>query len=619
MKHCHIFRTIIVLDFMAHSHASEISTFFAGLATRAKLLSIPTSLYNETFATVQYYRFILNQNASLARCISRELGWDKGVGRFVDDEGCSYFGWTFYWSISGMLLILILLISGIGFGIGRMFCECCCKPCGCPRCGGTKPTTTYSAAWTRMNYITYFMLLASLFSLTIIGSLITVDAVDQFTQTIKVIVRALDSLSSLCNTTVRKTWALVPTAQSQVETLNHRFDELELVNVSSAAFSASLQITLTAAKNLAFLIDGCTTNDMCNNISAWNVCYNGQHVSSSGSAALLSSGSLNPACFGSNGSFHGCPCCANCSNSVELIQSARSKIPVRWEALDKRMSKIEAGDIIRAAASDAQIPLRRTMQSVDEVAEHFKYFNLDAVNVNGLLFGVVWVPGWVILALFKIGTGMTSFQDRGSTRNLGMRGQHLIWTAFVFGILWVCVVVLPLFTFLSLFSIPLSSTCNALARAHEESFWRAVLGKTLDGQEHIPLNMTDIIIDCLLLNKGVSKYYTKSTEAAFQLLQNPKYQIPGSVINEYFSIEAQAAPFKISTGTVQFRPSKLYYLECFCLIFHLQSDWINNSSITDMQFNSIGNCSNSKKSDCEQDFITYQVCCKSLDKHSTML
>ncbi len=546
MKSCPVYSAIFFV-FIAGANASDLSTRFSALATSAKFLSIPTSLRNETYATVHFHRFLINQRIFISQCIFRELGWNKGAERFVDDEGCSYFGWTLVWSVLALMMILVLLTSCIGFGTGRMFCSCCCKPCGCAQCGGSKPTMTYSVAWVMMNYIIYGLFLASLVSLIVIGSIITVDLIQYSTQTTSVVSKAFDSLSSLSHRTTLKAWGLIPKAEGYVETLNNRFDQLELVGASSAAFSQALHETLTEAEKLALLVDGCTATDMCSDNSVWNECHNGQHASLGGSAALLSSGGFNPACFDLNGNFQGCPCCANCSNVVGLIQRARSNIPLNWIALDKRLPMQVVRNVFHTAASDTQTALENTMLFVKEVARVFWYFKIPAENISGLLFGIMWAPGWLISVMLTVGVYMTQHKSRGRYRNFGTIGQRLIWTALAIGILWVCIVVLPLFAILSIFSIPLSSTCNSLASAHEESYLRAVLHNTtvIDGERS---NLTDIVIDCLLLNRSVSKYYSKSAEAAFQAFKHSSYQISGSLMKEFFSIENQTAPFKHSRG-----------------------------------------------------------------------
>jgi hypothetical protein len=530
---------------IAKSDASEISTRLAALAASTKLLSMPSSLHNETYVTIQFHKLLMNETTFLTLCIARELGWKRGAEGFFDNEGCEYFEWTLLWSSFGWIMILVLLISCIGFGTGRVYCECCCKTCGCAQCGGNKPTMTYSVARAVTIYTIYFMLLATLLPLLMMGSLVTVEVIYYLTQTSSAVSGALNSLSSLSNRTALKTWELVQKAERHIETMTSRFDQLELVAASSAAFAQALNATLLATRSLAYLVDGCTAADNCDNNSAWNECHYGHHESPSGSAAFLSTGRLNPACFGVNGSFRGCPCCVNCSNAVKLIQSASSNVPLNWTALDRRIPLKEARHALHAAASGTQNSLKNTMlfaNEVDRIFQHLKTPALIAANAGGLLFGI----GFFVSIVLVLGISMASRKDRGGCRNFGTSGQRLIWAAFVLGIVWVCAVVLPLFAVLSIFSIPLSSTCKALDSGHEESYLRAVLENAVT--EYQGPNMAEMIISCLLLNRSVSKYYSNDIDSVFQSLQHPKGQISGSMMKKYFAIEGQTAPFKESRG-----------------------------------------------------------------------
>ncbi len=190
------------------------------------------------------------------------------------------------------------------------------------------------------------------------------------------------------------------------------------------------------------------------------------------------------------------------------------------------------------------------MQFVNEVKSALWYFTISARSaeqMGGFLFLIIWAPGTLVTVMSVVGMCMSSERDRGGCRNFGTSGQRMIWTVSAIGILWACLVLIPLFVILSAFSIPLSSTCNSLASAHEESYFRAVLGNTVM-EKQLP-NMTDIVIDCLILNKSVFKYYSNRVEAAFQPIQNPKYQVSGSLLKKYFSTDVPAAPFQRSIGT----------------------------------------------------------------------
>ena len=542
MTNCrHLFRAIIFM-LIANSDASEISSGFANLATRAKLLSIPISLRNETNATMQLHKLLINRRNVLIKCITHQFEWNSGTDEFGVNEGCSFFRWTLVWTFIGLMMILVLLMSCVGFGAGRIFLGCCCKPCGCAQCGGIKPTTTYSVAWVVAAYIIYFVLLLSLFSLMIIGSLVFFDAIDNLTNTVSVVSAVLDSLSSLTNRTALKTWGLVPETVRHVGTLNDRFNQLEIVSSSSVTFYQALYAVLIEAEKLAFLIEGCLIGQ-CNSDS---VCS--EYSNACGSATLLDSCRVNPECPDLNGSSPHCPCCANCSSMVRLVESARSNIPLNWTTLDRRIPIEEVTRAFHAAANDTQTALEKTMLLANAIDSAFWYFRFPvsyAEKSSGLLFGIIWAPGWFVLFMLVVGMCMAPY--KGSK---GTRGQYLIWTVFAIGVLWVCIVLLPLFAMLSIFSIPLSSTCNSLARAHEVSYLREVFGNSIpsvaDGPES---NTTDIIIDCLLLDKSVAKYYSNDLEAAFRLFQSPNYQISSSVMNLYFSIETQAAPFKYMRGS----------------------------------------------------------------------
>ena len=247
---------------------------------------------------------------------------------------------------------------------------------------------------------------------------------------------ALDSLSSLNHTTAMKAWGLVPKAEDDAETLNNLFDQLEQVITSSVAFSQALQATQTEAKNLAFLIDGCTTTDKCIDNSVWNECYRRQHVSSSGSAAVLSSGSLNPACFGLDGNFHGCPCCSNCSTMVESIQITGSNVLLNWTALDNQIPKKVVRSVFHAAAYGTRKSLENSKLFVNEVCGVFWYFKILAINaqhITGVLCSIVWAPGCLVSVTFSVGMYMTLHKNRGGCRNIGTIGQRLISTVFAIG------------------------------------------------------------------------------------------------------------------------------------------------------------------------------------------
>eukprot|EP00291_Cryptomonas_curvata_P014532 CAMPEP_0172155304 /NCGR_PEP_ID=MMETSP1050-20130122/2548_1 /TAXON_ID=233186 /ORGANISM="Cryptomonas curvata, Strain CCAP979/52" /LENGTH=798 /DNA_ID=CAMNT_0012824181 /DNA_START=417 /DNA_END=2813 /DNA_ORIENTATION=+ len=377
--------------------------------------------------------------------------------------------------------------------------------------------------------------------------------------------------------------------------VNHRLDGITAVNLTSREFYQSLVNTDVSVQQLQFYVEGCKSSiSTCNlqqNPSGWNKCVNGFH--SKGKGTVMSSGNTNPACKDLNGNTKTCPCCINCSMTKGFLAEARLRIPSGWGDLDKKISASEVDRYLQDASKSAENlidPFQKIVQDSKGTIERL-VADVESKNAirKGVIFGI-WAPGWVIITLAILGAILSSysepcFESTSLLMHPGDLGCCFHWTAFSLTVLWVSLVILPAFALLSIVGLPLADICRLAPHSGDDpaDFLQIFSkGSATSSSSYL----SDTFRNCVLLSNGslVDSSLKERVDQAFDPLRVAKNRIPNQTVLDYLSAQSQSAPFDRANG------------------------WMREGNVADTEFgHSVHNCSSAIWTNCQQDFVTYQV------------
>jgi hypothetical protein len=381
--------------------ASPVSSSTANFASDIAGASFPNSLPNDTYAASNFFGAMRTAGlGSSIACIKKNF--DQTSSAPIPNEiACGYATWIFSWTAAGLTLAVFILLFGVAAVIWR--CCSCYSTLGYSCCC---PSDSGRPSWMSvLMHLAHAIVLLAFFLACTFAYICAADASNSANNLAGIVPAALDGLLAIVNGSESILLGLTPAANSALAATNHRLDGLAAVKSTAAAFRSSMNATVAAIFALEFLVEGCTayaaTCGPAPDTSSWNACAGGRHTVAGGRAAALSSGRLNPACAGPDGTFRGCPCCAGCARAVTLIAGAAARVPSDWAALNKTIAPGEVRSAVTdasAAAGDAlrgaRDALRGARDTMGPPAEAVR----GSATLRAALIPTAWAPLWAIAA-----------------------------------------------------------------------------------------------------------------------------------------------------------------------------------------------------------------------------
>lgn len=271
--------------------------------------------------------------------------------------------------------------------------------------------------------------------------------------------------------------------------------------------------------------------------------------------SILSNGEGSPACREKNddGNRTLCPCCASCVARIQEVDRALVLLPNRTHiiALNQPGLLGDVDVILDAIADLADIPLALAHRSMDEVhnaTQNVMHGLRETENARTALAELAWVPAWIICGLLVLAALLGFAKLKAS--------ECCWWTAYVMIVVYLCAIILPLFSLFSVTSIPLTDFCELLPQPNGDplSFFGALSSAGVaTSLDPAPL-LQNIIGGCMLASGN--RLWDSFGQGPAQLQQrfnsvNVTSKIPESVRNRALSTDAQAQPYAQNSTRIQ--------------------------------------------------------------------
>jgi hypothetical protein len=153
-----------------------------------------------------------------------------------------------------------------------------------------------------------------------------------------------------------------------------------------------------------------------------------------------------------------------------------------------------------------------------------------------------------MVALAVVGLALGSCKGHGAHKNLSSIERGFTWAAFGVGMFWVCLITLPLFSALSIISVPFSGFCGLIPSTGDDP--SNVIALFNDSVGLKDPSLSDIFSKCLLAPELSLLNLTNNQQilSAFDQLQQSKYKVPNQTASTDLAAELQGADFKKSLG-----------------------------------------------------------------------
>mmetsp|Transcript_58870 Transcript_58870/g.138808 ORF Transcript_58870/g.138808 Transcript_58870/m.138808 type:complete len:756 (-) Transcript_58870:280-2547(-) len=475
-------------------------------------------------------------------------------------DGCKMATFIVGCIVAGSIVFPILtFFCCCGFCCGRSFCKCCCKCCpNGEHCGGRYATRPYKWIEVVMVVILLFGSVLILFVFSGLGFQSLSEMKGDYDDVLDAGLELVRTPAAIIADTNAGVDDIKTVGVELFASINEDFNILADVKALYANLSANLVDLRTEVLGLQWLVEGCDAGTASCSIppvlppslpAIVNPCVGGSHPI--GVGALLSNSRVNPSCRNAQDTADvACQCCARCHTILSDIAEVQTQLSTDadLDGLNATLDLSELDATIDEAMGDWDQSLtdfEDTLAPVDDGVTEAKSA-ITADQVDGIAAGI-FLLCWIVLICVLVAILVRTLGAMSGPK-LAHLDWYCWWTAFVIGVFYMVIIVLPVFGWLTAAALPFETVCAILPAQGENAGDLFRLLEAADSE--VDYEIKTLINECVLPTQGYiwsSANITKASLAADISSEfNVSKQLDGIDVGGTLDAQGQTSAFNQS-------------------------------------------------------------------------